>query len=651
MTASPHRSGVLPGLLIVTLGMVLLPACGDESSPAPPQPPAQTVNELVETTGWFPDIVPDSTAFSQARFDSSGSGGNLECADFQGYQRREVTGLTTLAADLDRHYPGAVLQYASLGEATPAAVTAARAAATLELTGADGTVVSGMVDALDGDLVAAWRENSVGDLPAVDGTWRLSLAEIYDPALLPLAAGVDPQAWPAGLTDQLVPDDTPRARVLARLERIHHTASCAYPGRAAGAFADDVLGADLADQMAEGNPPVWVGDVHHGQLVLLLCEAETAFDQLVDACLNSLQAAIAGTAIDAGRPVLAEQPGLVVRGHGIAADAADAAMAAAAGVDELTTWLATPVTAPASLPAITAELYALRNGGPITLAVESTFWFTSCEIYEPIFADVLWSLDAADARTERRAGDLQSNGEGRFYYVGGSRDYIYDHVTAVPDLRGAGGVARPDEFGRDPIIFHDIAGGRPAIELYELGLPDGDIYTQLLFDGAPFAGVSYTLFFVIGLPDILRMTVETDTDPVIISQANRVNYFLHGENLADDRRNLVLGYPTGREFVYAHPPYQMVVSHDMPEGWFVYAARFDQNGGMTVWENDQQIGHSDWDYSLLGFDGARICTRWRGQTPISHASLLLAEAIAYRGAGTDDEVLAEIARLRQKYGF
>ncbi|MBD3222467.1 hypothetical protein GF314_14625, partial [bacterium] len=624
--------------------------CGEESDPPPLEPPVQTVNELVETTGWFPEIVPDSTAFSQARFDSSNSQGDLDCADFIGYQLREIAALTVLAADEDLHYPGAVLQYASLGTATPDPVTAPRAAASLELTGADGTVVSGAVDALDGDLVAAWRADAASQLPADLGTWDLELAEIRDPAMIPIAIGVDPAAIPAAALDALLPTTDATTRVLVRLERMHHTVSCAYPGRAGQAFADEVVGEDLADQMAEGNPPVWVGDVDHGQLVLLLVEADASYDTVIDACLNSFVAAASGAAPDGGRPLVHELPELAVAAHAVAADAASAAQATVDGPDALAAWLATPVDSPASLPPIAADLFALRNGGPLTLGIEADFVFTSCEVYDAVFDEVLWSLDAADARTERRLGDLESQGTGRFFYEGGSRQFLYDYVVAVPDLRGAGGAAVPDQFGQDPILFHDIAGGRPAIELYELALPDGDIYSQLLFDGSPLVGTSYTLFLVINMPSIIRLTVVADPDDVVYSRPNDVNYILHGEENGQ-RRNLMAGFPSRRELAFEHLPYELRIDHDRTEGWKVYAFRFDRDGGMSIWLDGEQLGSTGWDFSLLSFGGARLCARWRGETSVAHASYLLAEAVAYRGAGSDAQVIAETERLREKYGF
>jgi hypothetical protein len=651
MAAHPSRRSFGWTLAVCSIGLLaLIVACGEETDPPPLEPPPQTVNQLVETTGWFPSFFPDSSAYAEARFDSAGGGGNLECVDFTGYQLREVSRLSVIAAASDVHYPGSVVQYASLGQVVPDPVTAMRAGGPLTLTAADGGTVSGEVVALDGDLVEEWRTQSVAEVTSPAGPWSLRLAEIRDPRMIAVAGGMAPTALPENVLEALAPTEGPRGRVLAALRRVHHTVTCPYPDRAGNAFGEEVLGADLADQMAEGNPPVWIGGGDYGQFVLLLIESDASFDETVAACLNSLPAALDDGIVEAGQPLVSELPGLTVTAYAVGADGDGAAAATAAGAEALATWLDEPVADPAALPLIAADLQALRNGGPLTLGVDTELSFTICEPYQAVFDDVLWSLVAADARTERRAGDLERLGDGFYYYDGGTRQFIYDHVVAWPDLRGGSGTAVPDPNGRDPVLLHDAANGRPAVELYELVLPDGHIYAQVPLDASSMANTQYTLFMVVYLSRFIDVTVEATPDPVHIRSNNNVNWMLHGED-DGQRHNLKVGFENRELMRYGHPPYLVDHYIDMPLGWHVYAFRFSANTGLSIWLDDEMLAEASWDYALLSFYHAKLCARWRGETALGNASLLLAEAVAYRGAGSDDDVLAELARLREKYGL
>lgn len=647
MDATPLRHVIAIALVIALLALLI--SCAEETNPDPLLPPEQTVDVLVSTTGWFPTIVPDSTVYAVARFDSAHAEAGLMCGDFVGTQLREVDVLTALVADTAIHYPGAVLQYAHLDQLAPTMVLGDRAAGELVLTGADGDALTGQVAALGGAAVENWRLATLPSLPVAAGTWRFSLHELRDPEQVALGAGVHPDALPAAVADALQPRDLDHARVLIRLQRTHHTVACTYPGSAGGAFADHVVGADLADQMAEGNPPVWVDRVHHGQLLLIAVQAAAGFDELVEAARNSVAAAVAGSDPEPGLLSLDDLEILDVAAHGIAADAPAAIAALQDGTAALASLLAAPADDPADLPAVTAELKALRNGGRITLSIEDGFEFTSCVLYEPVFDEVIWGLDPADARVQRSGSDLRSDRQGEFLYRGAVLDNYYDHVVTVPDLKGQGQPSVPNQFGRRPVLWQDMANGHPVIELFELGLPDGNLFAEMLFDGQPFVTTYYTLFLVFGTPDRVRLTVITDGDDVQISRLNMLNLIIDGVDGGTFRDNLTIGWDDG-VLRYAHDPYEVAVPRALPVGWHVFAFRCG-DAGMTIFEDGVELEHIDWDFTLLEFAGATLCARRQGFDAPAHAVLWLAEAVAYRGAGDNETVQLETQRLREKYGF
>jgi len=651
MPGSRSRRRRLSALMVlIAVAVLLVAACTKESTTEPPIQPSLTVNQFVETTGWFPTVVADSTVFTQSRFDSTTGGGDgLACAEYLGNQVRGVERLTILQPASAVHWPGSILQFATLDELEPAVVAAPRAGGQLVLTGADGATVTAELALMDAGDVAAWLDEAFPSLPSASGNWELEASEIRDVSRLPLAIGVHPAAFPIAVRDQLTPADPDRGAVLVRLQRTHHRLAAAYPGRAGNAFAEGVTGDDLVGQMAEDNPPVWLGEVHYGELVLVLVEAEAPFPTVLDACVNTFLAAVRGDSPAAGRPILSDLPGLAVSVHAAAADADQIADAAASDLEALTLALAAPPGDPPSLPPIAASLQALRNGGPLTLGLEGVFEFIDCEPHEAVFGEVLWSLDAADARTEVRRGDLRTGGDGFFYYHGGSGEFEYDQVVSVPDLRGRGRPSTPDRLGEAPVLHQDFVGGRPAIELFELGLPGGLTYSRFNIDGEPFVGESYTLFLVIGIPGIIRLTVEAEPSNWAISVANDLGLIMHGAN-SGQRDFLELGF-IGRELTYHHGQFGLTIPHVRPQSWHVYAFRFGPSAGMTIWLDGVVLGQSGWDRSLLDFSGAKFGARRLNTSDPDHAVLWLAEAVAYRGAGSDDEVLAETARLREKYGF
>jgi hypothetical protein len=656
-----RRFGVLGALPAAAL---LLAGCTSEDPVRPdPDPIVLTVNQVVQTTGWFPAVVPDSTAFARARFDSTANVDDLSCTVYAGTQLAEAAVHTILAPQLDHHHPGAVLQYASLAAADLLGVDAERAGGTLVLAGGVGTEVTGEVAVIDGQTVDTWRREALAELgEPVPGDWLVSVTAVHGSDHVALAAGVAPAALPAAVRQQLALRDETSGRVLVRLERRHHTVRAIYPGSAGAAFAPTVTGPDVADQMSPGNPPVWVDTVTFGELALVLVEAAAAPAEVFAAVRRTFTAAVAGTAPGPG-PLLDELPELGVRVFAAGADAEALTAATLDGLGALTAALQASPAQGSDLPPVTASLAALRNGGPVSYAISADFTFVLCEPFTGIFDTVLWSFRAADAHTVRQTGDLHTDTRGIYHYQGGANLYTYRHATHIPDLLGSGGDAVPPD--RLPMVLPDAFNGHPAVELFEIALPGGPIRSRLRFDGTALVGRAYTLFVVLSLHPQIRLTVATPSGNETFSSINRFNFFLHGTgtNVYDDvpaasgRKNLYIGipdeYPDNQYLYYSHSYYQLKVVHARPRSWHVYAFRFSFSDGMTAFVDGEQLGHSSWTHPLDEFANATLCARWvglSGTTP-ALAGLLLAEIVAYDGAGSDEMVLAEMARLRAKYGL
>ena len=649
MTA--HRRCLLVLGLLLATAPLWLAACSSESTTEPPPPPdPPTVREVVESTGWFPVVLPDSSGYAVARFDSLADPADLACTEFVGREVVAAPALTLLDAAPERHWPGAILQWVTAQQLVPAPVVADRAGGLVRLTAPGGGEYTGAVSVLDPDTLAAWRLDALsrlGPVPLAD--WQISVDAIHGQDHLALSAGVAPAGMPAAAEQRLAPRSGPFGRVLVRLLRPHHTVEAPYPGTIAGAFADTVNGGDLTDQMAEGNPPIWLDGVTHGQLILLTVEARAVFDEVAAAAAASFPPLAAGELPDPGTPSVWDLPEVEFRAFAVGADADAVEAAALAGPGELQALLSTGVQDPATLPAVQATVLALRNGGPLTLPLEAEFPYVTCEEAPDVFSQVLWRLAAADARVERRAGDLRSNAQGRYYYDGGTEQFVQDEVISLPDLDGAGGTARPGT--RRPFLHRDLLPGHPVLEFYQLPLPQGTLHSELTFNGTNTVGRSYTIFLVCAQPENIRLRYTTPNGERSLGGFNEANYIIHG---SDDGilRNLLVGYSRRGVMVFSHQPDRVEFPHEASAEFRVYAFRFSLESGMTVFADGEILDQDPTDNrALQALPGATLTARWFGNGAPDLATVWVAEVVAYNGAGSDAQVIAEIERLRAFYGL
>jgi hypothetical protein len=487
---------------------------------------------------------------------------------------------------------------------------------------------------------------------------------------LAVSAGVAPAGLTTTAADRLAGDDPSRGRALVRLWRPVLSVAAPYPGTAAGAFAPDVTGDDLADQMAPGNPPVWMERVTWGQLVLIAVEADAVFATVAEAAAASFPAVASGEEPPPGATSVWDLQGVEIRVFALGADAGALEAAAAAGPTALAEALATGPGDLAAVPPVTAHLLALRNGGPITVPLAAEFAYRTCDAAPDVFDRVLWRLAAADAQTVRRAGDLRSNAGGRYFYDGGTEQFVEEEVLEIPDLDGDGGVARPG--ARRPFVHRDLLPGHAVLEFYELQLSQGTLRSRLRFDGSSLVGRSYTVFLVCAQPmPAVRITYTTPQGQTTAGGRNEVGHVIHGTDNGQ-LRMLRLGYRQRRPqdnpstfddiMYFSHNPDHVAFAHTPAENFRIYAFRFELDdttpeGGMSVFVDGELLEQDTTDNrALQAFVGATLGPRevdpdGDGEDVRPFTTFWLAEVVAYAGAGTDAEILAETERLRQFYGL
>lgn len=596
-------------------------------------------------------MVPDSNAFAADRFDSTAvTGEPFQCTDFEGFDTRELAVSTMLAADDDVQYPGAILQWTSLAGVTPLAVLVDRAGSALSLTApAGGGEISGAVEEISGQSVAAWRQDALAELGLVaPGPWAVTAGVVYNSDHLAVLAGLAPTNMTAEASQRLVVRSEGPGRAFVRLQRTHHSVNCPYPEDSRAAFAPHITGTDLEEHMAEGNPPVWLSTVDYGQLLLVLVEADAGDAEVIEAAVNSFVAAAAGRTPDAGAPLVHDLPGVAVSVFAEGADADAAEAASVAGFDQLTDFLQAVPAEPGALPAITGSLLALRNGGPIARGVTADTDFTSCVIFEPVFDQVLWAFEAADAHTELVVGDLDTDGTGDFFYDGNTSQFTELLVDFIPDLVGDGEAALPR--GRRPFLLPEAANGHPAVELYDITIDEGTLRSELKFEGGGIVARDYTIFIVCGMPRQVTMRYTVPTGHRDLAQLNQTDYFLHGTG-SGETHNMMVGYPDRETTIYSHQPYHVHAIHrPSPGHWHVYALSFGIETGMALYYDGELLtADSTDDRPLLEFSGATICARWHELGGIGQSVFWMVEAAAYAGAGDAESIRSETIRLDEKY--
>jgi len=646
----PLRSIWCFGLALVAL-TVFVSACSKTESVSPPTVDPPTVNDVVVEAGWFPPAHPDSNSHAIARYDSTGT--DLRCTIHEGYRVVVATRLTHLEPRDDIHHAGSILQWASLDQVSPLLVEAERAGATLRLVNADSVEVAGEISMVTPDMVDTWRQETLAELGmASPDSWSVEIGPATSTEMVAQVTGINNTATTQEFRDRLAFTPEPLGRAVVRLQRTHHRLSCDWPGNAGAAFAPGVMGADVEDQMAEGNPPVWLYAAEHGELLVFVVEAEADHDEVVAAAVNTFSAAATGLPPTPGEPLLHDLLGLTVKVFALGADADAAEIAGLTDLSSLTDFLQAPPVDPASLPAVSSYLQALRNGGPLSRELDATFEYITCKVYDPVFEGVFFALEAADARTEVLTRDLETDGHGNFYYDGGSNRFTNHHVESIPDLVGSGGRATPN--GRMPVIHYDMLNGHPVVELMELSPSQGTIHSELTFDGSALVGESYTLFIVVGQPYAARLTYTVPGGTVRVPRRNDVNYFFHGTGTGN-LHNLMIGYPDYEQMIYSHYPYLLQYDHSRPgfdNEWHVYAFRFSLNSGMAAYVDGVMVDHDTSDsHALLEFSNATICARWYEYSNYSQAVIYFAELAAYDEAGTNDQIAAESQRLMDKYGL
>jgi hypothetical protein len=231
-------------------------------------------------------------------------------------------------------------------------------------------------------------------------------------------------------------------------------------------------------------------------------------------------------------------------------------------------------------------------------------------------------------------------------------------IEEWPDAYGQLTPATPaaDAFSK-PFYIQDAVGGRPAIEFYSFSssitLPR---HNALSFSGAVLENTDYTVFAVVAFPESVTVFYPEERQPsgwgILLSGDNLPGWTITGSESAD-YRNVGLGSPRPGEIGLFHPPDELSVTAPAASEFKVYAYRFSQSEGSSIYINGVLYGSNAANVTpVSGFSGAAMGSLGAvSDTESIGRRTQIADLEACGVALPEEELEDETRRLRIKYGL
>jgi hypothetical protein len=199
-------------------------------------------------------------------------------------------------------YPGAMLQGATLVDATPEPVVVARAGGTVVINLVNGS--SGVYEHVD-EVKQSTVVQAINDILAANtgiGAARFTFtsSEVQSREQLALTLGVNVSTLSTDFSSSLAfSQDKSYNRFLVKFTQSYYTVSFDLPLSLSDLFAPSVTAADLARYAGPGNPPTYISSVTYGRTFFLLIESTASVDQMRASIKASYDAAVVDGSISA----------------------------------------------------------------------------------------------------------------------------------------------------------------------------------------------------------------------------------------------------------------------------------------------------------------------------------------------------------------
>lgn len=665
-----------PWTTIVMLSILLL-ACDEDDKVDLNDGTAQTFAEVIASADPPEKIQKKEEILDQEEHEELGEDGSLWICTTTTYSVEDGNSdFPLFNPNASVVYPGSLLQGKTLTNASPSVIPLKRAGGTISIDIIDGSSQPAFsVDEVSKSSIATAANNIIGaSTGTVPANFNASFEEISSEEHLAFSLGLDAQSQYVQVASKFAfSQDKEYNHFLVKLNQSFYTLSFDLPTSYDDLFAPEVTPKDLQQYAGPGNPVTFISDVTYGRIYYMLIEYKSS-DMSIQAELKAaFSGAIASADISATTDVFQRASDLQIK-------------VVAFGGESKSTFSTIGEKNINKLAEMFGESTDIRSGVPISYVVRDAknketvgvklateYDVKECKAIATALGEpIMWldatALDLSSTEYEPCADCLEYDGVLRYFEPNDSyaRENLgkYDGtvVRQWKDISGNGNHASSiagDTRSRPMFVPNAFDNGKAAVEFYRGAantiLP-GKIHNRLSYSGGIFVNTDYTIFLVLSYPDRVKLETRASNGNwrTEINSANNWGYFMDGTS-SHTGEKLRAGFQRNNLFRFSHQGSQVFIEKEniaTPSKFQVYALRFSQTEGMSIYANGVLIGKDASKKLPLNSNiGAVITIGHITEELPGHSRLRIGEIKAYQQAATEAQIRQETQYLNQKYGL
>ncbi len=606
------------------IGLLFLVAACGKSGPTAPKISNGEYQDVLDAGG---DFAPVDTYEHETVKDSSdyvdGDGTRWLCSTRTVERQSAPTDYATLDPNAEVIYPGALIQGASISNATPDPIDVKRAPGTISIDLINGSknvavtvpeMTQGAIRQAMNDIIAS--NNGIG---AANFTYHSQEVESRDQFAAYLNVNVKTISSKFDASVKFSQSSSLH-RWLVRLDQIYYTMSFDRPTSLDEVFAPEVTPSDLERYVGPGNPATYISSVTYGRIFYLLIESEASREALAASVKASYEAAVAGGSISGGAKYVKELKNTTIQVFAMGGDQSKALATFNGDYGAVRDFLTTGGDIRTGRP-LSYTLRALKDNKTVYVKVNNQFDVTECQPVAVTSPNpIVW--------------------------------YSGDFGVETDPLLGANAVKRwKDKFGNEaldavPTAFtycgfsYDAPGGGSAVGFQAWQYSAKSSSGMLRLQGQGFENTDYTVFAV----------VRNMTEPGI----NKPVRFAWSAN-HNPGTGFELGFADDNHVLFSHGDGLTLTAPTLlpsQQDYELLTFRFSQAEGMSIYVNGSlQASDPSLTTPLSTLAGAVLGASDETGFPQASVSVYLAEFKAYGAALTDEQRSKEESALREQYGL
>jgi hypothetical protein len=580
-------------------------------------------------------------------------------------------------------YPGSLIQGASLKNATPDPIAVRRAGGTVSIdivNGSKGVYVQ-VEEVRKSTIAQAVNDilsQNTGVLPA---NFNFSAQIIQSREQLAIALGLDVSGAFASVEANFgFRSDQQYSRMIVKLTQQYYTMSFDIPTSLSQLFAPEVTPRDLAPYVGPGNPATYISDVTFGRVYYMLIESSSS-ELEVEA---SVKAAYSGAVTNVKGSVdvsyMQSLSNLNVKVMALGGEAASTIMTIGeTNLRALVDLFAQSTDIRSAVPIS----YVVRNVGDnkiVATQLNTEYDLTECTFFSEYETRPVFKFDPADANVQTDSFTLTS-GEPVSYVsrwtegFSNSPALLEDPAVYLTHIKSCISSVEVSKVkghyaGR---FYTQGVNGQNYVQMHQHRTPpivsSSDsvihVYNRHRFNGTALENSDYTIFAV----------VRCVTDDNLLKSSDG-NFFIFSNDPANydkDYQALLIGFNfDGKIEVWHQSKAFQLVNGPVAnrKTWNVYAFRFSQQEGMSIYVNNIQTKYANTNGKtpVKLFRGATVgllqlrnfypgsqfgydpCFNY-GFSGANASSVDIALIEAYGAAGSEQKISEKMQQLRTKFGI